>query len=303
MAGDPLALIDIRQLDANTIAGIRGGRLLALNPEHPEKPRVIAPASTWFPDSQLTGGWTVTESLDQPACPGIGGTTAGTIRYRLERRSLASGTVISAARALPCRMRPIADLRSGLVVSVFQDRVIGKGHGGVVPADIQLVSPATFQPVRTVLTEAVVLQAAGNTVIAAKDDCRSGNCAVAVGMDNTDRAVLKSPADGGSFAGSGLLDPTGRYYAAAWISNGSTTLLVCDLREGTYHVLGPYFALTPGAPSSLPDDMPSVWSGSRLLIVDPSKGTLTAYDAKAGATSTRADLTTTGTLQVWGAGR
>ncbi|WP_155123683.1 MULTISPECIES: hypothetical protein [unclassified Actinoplanes] len=104
-SADPLAMTKVRQLAAHTIAGLRAGRLVALDPAHADRPRTVAPASDWFPDTALTGGWAVTESLNQPPCPAIDGTAAGTTRYRLERHDLSTGKTLRTT-CRPCGPDP-----------------------------------------------------------------------------------------------------------------------------------------------------------------------------------------------------
>jgi hypothetical protein len=175
-------------------------------------------------------------------------------------------------------------------------------HGDSVPSDLQLVNPTSFQLIRTIQNDAVLVDAAGPTALAFSEDCHVASCLTAIGLDKNSTPKIGALPHGGMLTGSGILDRTGRYLASASVSpDGSLLLVVCDLQAGTVHDLGPYSSLIPGAARILEEDMPSVWSGSRLIAINPQGGTLTTYDAAHDQTASRSGLTTAGQLQVWGA--
>jgi hypothetical protein len=275
---------------------------VVLDPAKPATARTISPAGAWFPDASGDGGWTVTQSADTSLCPAIPGTSAGTIKYRLEHRRLSDGKREGAAHYLACRQRPVADTKAGLLVETLQTQARDDGHGQTVPTDLQLLDRQDFHVLRTLRTGATFIAASAGTVVFADFSCATQDCVKAVGLSSHDHPRIGRPAGDGTLTGGGLLDITGHYLAApAFRPDNSVRLVVCDLKQGTTRDLGPYTSLIPGAPRSLEEDMPSVWSGDRLITVDPQGATLTVYDAATGRTDVRSGLTTSGNLQVWGA--
>ncbi|MFJ6216762.1 hypothetical protein ACIQGZ_26055 [Streptomyces sp. NPDC092296] len=302
VAADPLSLSQVRQPASDTVAGLRDGKLIALDPAHPGTPRTIAPAGDWFPDAASTGAWTVTQSPDLGVCPAIPGTSAGTVRYRVEHFRLRDGAVLDAARYLPCRQRPAADTAAGLLVETLHPQAEPSGNGSTVLADVQLIDRKDLRTLRTVQADATLLDAAGETVLAFQQKCDRSDCVKAIGLTSGNQPKIGPLPNGGFLAGAGIMDLSGRYFASAAVSpDGSLNLVVCDLKSGTVRTLGTYASLIPGAPRDIEEDMPSAWSGSRLITANPQDGTLATYDAVSGRTETRSGLSTEGNLQVWGA--
>lgn len=301
---DAGGMTDVRQIDSHTVAGLRGGDLVSFDPAQPEDVRTIATAYEWFPAATGDSAWVVTETGDQPSCPAISGTPAGTVRYQLERRDLQNGSVQTPVRALPCRMHPVADTSAGLLVDTLhnQAETNSDGHSGSVPADIQLLDRDSLQTRRTVQANANVVAAAADTVVASRNNCSQGVCTTLQSLDGKSTPELGSLPQGGTLAPNGILDAGGRYLAsAANTPDGYTELVVCDLSKGTVADLGPYKSLSPGATQQLTEEMPAVWSGTRLLIIDPQNNTLTSYQTTIGKIATRHGFAANSRLQVWGA--
>lgn len=304
--GAPVSpLAALRQLSATLVAGIRAdGMLVALDPAHPAAVRVVAPAADWFPDPSGTGAWAVTEpNAPAGACPDLPHTHTQIPRYRLEHRDLADGAVERAPFLLPCGMRPVADTTAGFVVETVRPDTAPVA--GDIVTDVRIADHATLKVKRQLVSSATVFAAANGTLLIDSTACRRGPCERPLVVGGGFRPHVGDLPRGGTLAGAGELDPTGRWLAAADYSPGNggrLSLVLCDLRTGAVTALGAYRPASPGAAGLLQDDMPSLWSGSRFLYIDPATGTLTSYDTATGRSRTRTGLTAGGApLQVWGA--
>lgn len=288
-ASNSLGIDRVRQVDANTSVGILDGVLTSIHLTGPAATQGgssptpatglnrLHPASDWFPSARDSGYWIVTESTDHAACPPVAGTVAGAVQYRLQHIDASTGRV-SGPLLLPCRVKPTSDSRAGVVAQLLDDHTTTGRPDGEVYASVVLLDPQGHVT-QTVASHSLVVDAAADRLFLLDETCKSARCGSYAQVGDR-RHVTVRPVNG-RIAGAGILSPDGQYLASAAVSSDgrSLDLDVIHLDSGATKRVGTYVPLAPGAPGVLTDDMPSVWAGDHLIVLDASDQSLLVYDA------------------------
>jgi hypothetical protein len=299
---DVYTLTDPRQMPSGEVVGIRDGTAVAIDLDDVEKATVLAPAVDWFPAAAEQRIWAVTEPEDDTACDR--GDLPKTARSRVQvAEHDTDGRPARRTLTLPCGVDPIADTAAGIVAERITDEIPGKGNAATAQTAVVLLDDSG-RPERVIAESGTVLAAAGHRIVMSTELCAEETCtetgAAVYDTETKERQALPQCAADG-FSGQGIIDATGRWYAAAvGAGDGRPSLSVVDLEERSCQDLGSFPGLSEG--TDMPDDLSAVWSGAHLVLLDPSSGDVVTHNVLSDETARRkrpVDVTNGG--QVWGA--